>query len=186
MCMGHSAVNGGRRAASVGWGSITCSMPGLSGLSSGRVSTCSGTKRQPTRGMSSQWCRTISPRCSSVFFFWPAGAERRGWVGMHASPTGVFAPGSRHRDTETQRVPSPHPLGLCNLPALRSGKPLSSPPFSYPRSPKPGPSATVIQQRSAAWQGAREAWWGVGPRILPCLTLPLITHHFHPRSRWGQ
>ena len=32
----------------------TCSMPGLSGFSSGRVSTCSGTSLQPARGMSSQ------------------------------------------------------------------------------------------------------------------------------------
>lgn len=47
---------------------ITCSMPGLSGLSSGLVSTCSGTRRQPTRGMSSQCLRAASATCSSVGF----------------------------------------------------------------------------------------------------------------------
>lgn len=47
----------------------TCSMPGLSGFSSGRVSTCSGTSLQPARGMSSQWRSTVRARCSSVCFF---------------------------------------------------------------------------------------------------------------------
>lgn len=53
----------------VGWEAgvtSTCSMPGLSGLYSGLVSTCSGTKRQPTFGISSQWCSTAKARCSSV------------------------------------------------------------------------------------------------------------------------
>lgn len=60
-------------------GCETCSMPGLSGLSSGRVSTCSGTRRQPARGMSSQCRSTASARCSSVGFFWPGG-QRRAWT----------------------------------------------------------------------------------------------------------
>lgn len=47
----------------------TCSMPGLSGFSNGRVSTCSGTSLQPARGMSSQWRSTLRARCSSVCFF---------------------------------------------------------------------------------------------------------------------
>lgn len=46
-------------------------MPGLSGFSSGRVSTCSGTSLQPTRGISSQWLTAVRARCSSVCFFRP-------------------------------------------------------------------------------------------------------------------
>ena len=44
----------------------TCSMPGLSGLKRGLVSTCSGTNRQPTLGTSCQWCNTARAKCSSV------------------------------------------------------------------------------------------------------------------------
>lgn len=49
----------------------TCSMPGLSGLRSGLVSTCSGMSLQPTRGISSQCLRTVRAKCSSVCFFRP-------------------------------------------------------------------------------------------------------------------
>lgn len=66
-------------------------MPGLSGLSSGRVSTCSGTRWQPARGMSSQCRSTASARCSSVGFFWP-GRQRTAWktgTGEHPGPPPV-------------------------------------------------------------------------------------------------
>lgn len=53
-------------------GKHTCSMPGLSGLNSGLVSTCSGTSLQPTLGISSQCLRTVRARSSSVCFFRPA------------------------------------------------------------------------------------------------------------------
>lgn len=46
-------------------------MPGLSGFSSGLVSTCSGTSLQPARGISSQWLIAVRARCSSVCFFKP-------------------------------------------------------------------------------------------------------------------
>ncbi len=48
----------------------TCSIPGLSGLKSALVSTCSVINLVPTRGISCQWCRTARARCSSdtVFF----------------------------------------------------------------------------------------------------------------------
>ena len=54
--------------------SPTCSMPGLSGFSRGRVSTCSGTSLQPTLGISSQWFSTVRAKCSSVCFFKPEGS----------------------------------------------------------------------------------------------------------------
>lgn len=49
----------------------TCSIPGLSGWSSGLVSTCSGTSLQPTFGISFQCFNTVRARCSSVCFFRP-------------------------------------------------------------------------------------------------------------------
>lgn len=50
---------------------LTCSIPGLSGWSSGLVSTCSGMSLHPTRGISSQCFNTVRARCSSVLFFKP-------------------------------------------------------------------------------------------------------------------
>ena len=41
-------------------------MPGLSGLYSALVSTCSGTRASPTLATWSQWCSTPSASCSSA------------------------------------------------------------------------------------------------------------------------
>ncbi len=54
----------------------TCSMPGLSGLRSGLVSTFSGMSLQPTRGISSQCLRTVRAKCSSVCFFRPVNQTK--------------------------------------------------------------------------------------------------------------
>lgn len=59
----------------------TCSMPGLSGLRSGLVSTCSGMSLQPTRGISSQCLRTVRAKCSSVCFLRPVSQTK--WISFH-------------------------------------------------------------------------------------------------------
>ena len=70
-------------------------MPGLSGLSSGRVSTCSGTRWQPTRGMSSQCLRASSATCSSVGFLCPVGARGQLICGLSRTRDLCWARGSR-------------------------------------------------------------------------------------------
>lgn len=68
----------------------TCSIPGLSGWSSGLVSTCSGTSLQPALGIPSQCLSTVRARCSSVCFFKPG--KHRHLFTLCTGTTASYAP----------------------------------------------------------------------------------------------
>ena len=59
---------------------LPCSMPGLSGLKSVRVSMCSGTRCVPTRGISCQWCNTAKARCSSFTVMKHKKVDIKTWI----------------------------------------------------------------------------------------------------------